>query len=62
MGGKRLISTLGLSDLLVIETELISVIVSLVCLQINQALFRSYIWVHLGISLGYVLKFKAKNL
>lgn len=40
---------------------LISVIVSLVCLQINQGLFRSYIWVHLGISLGYVLKLKAKN-
>ena len=37
---------------------LISIIVSFVCLQINQGLFRSYIWVHLGISLGYLLKIK----
>ncbi len=39
---------------------LISVIVSLVCLQINQGLFRSYIWVHMGISLGYIMKIKAR--
>jgi hypothetical protein len=39
---------------------LISLIVSLACLQINQGLFRSYIWVHIGISLGYVMKIKAK--
>jgi hypothetical protein len=39
---------------------LLSVIVSLACLQINQGLFRSYIWVHIGISLGYVMKIKAK--
>jgi hypothetical protein len=39
---------------------LISVIVSLACLQINQGLFRSYVWVHMGISLGYVMKIKAK--
>lgn len=39
---------------------LISIIVSFACLQINQGLFRSYIWVHIGISLGYVMKIKAK--
>ncbi len=34
----------------------ISVIVMMACLQINQGLFRSYIWVHLGICIGYVQK------
>lgn len=35
---------------------LVSVVVMLICLQFNQGLFRNYVWVHMGISLGYVLK------
>ncbi len=35
---------------------LISIIVMLICLQVNQGLFRSYIWVHIGLAMGYILK------
>lgn len=35
---------------------LISIIVMLVCLQFNQGIFRSYIWTHIGIFVGYCLK------
>ncbi len=35
---------------------LLSLIVMIICLQFNQGLFRSYIWAHMGISLGYVLQ------
>lgn len=35
---------------------LISIVVILICLQVNQGLFRTYIWVHLGLSVGYVMK------
>lgn len=35
----------------------ISTAVMLVCLQVNQGLFRSYIWVHLGLGFGYALKY-----
>lgn len=38
----------------------ISMIVMLVCLQVNQGLFRAYIWVHLGIVIGYIMKISAK--
>jgi O-antigen ligase len=34
----------------------ISILVMLVCLQINQGLFRVYVWAHLGVAAGYVLK------
>jgi O-antigen ligase len=34
----------------------ISIIVMLICLQINQGLFRAYIWVHLGMGAGYAMK------
>lgn len=39
---------------------LVSVLVMLIVLQFNQNLFRSYIWVHLGICLGYVYSLKVK--
>jgi hypothetical protein len=39
---------------------LISTIVMLVCMQVNQGLFRAYIWVHLGLSVGYVMKISSK--
>jgi hypothetical protein len=39
---------------------LISSIVMLVCLQINQGLFRSYIWVHIALSIGYILKIRER--
>jgi len=35
---------------------LLSVIVMLICLQFNQGIFRSYIWTHVGIFVGYCLK------
>jgi hypothetical protein len=35
---------------------LISLVVMMICLQINMGFFRSYVWVHLGVSMGYVLK------
>jgi O-antigen ligase len=35
---------------------LISIGVMLICLQVNQGLFRAYSWVHLGIGVGYVIK------
>lgn len=38
----------------------ISMIVMLVCLQVNQGLFRAYIWVHLGIGVGYVAKINSR--
>jgi len=38
----------------------ISLIVILICLQVNQGLFRAYIWVHLGISIGYALKIRSR--
>jgi O-antigen ligase len=39
---------------------LISIIVMLICLQVNQGLFRAYIWVHLGMGVGYVIKINKK--
>ena len=39
---------------------LISIIVMVICLQINQGLFRCYVWTHIGISVGYVMKIKSK--
>ena len=41
---------------------LISIIVMLICLQINQGLFRCYVWTHIGISVGYVMKVKSRLL
>ncbi len=38
---------------------LISIVVILICLQVNQGLFRTYIWVHLGFGVGYVMKIRA---
>lgn len=35
---------------------IVSTIVMLICLQINQGLFRAYIWTHLGLGLGYAIK------
>jgi hypothetical protein len=35
---------------------LLSVIVMFTCLQFNQGLFRSYIWTHTGVFLGYCLR------
>ncbi len=35
---------------------LLSVIVMFICLQFNQGIFRSYIWTHVGIFVGYCLK------
>ncbi|MEK7339609.1 MAG: hypothetical protein AABZ92_02710, partial [Verrucomicrobiota bacterium] len=35
---------------------LFSVVVMFICLQFNQGIFRSYIWTHLGIFVGYCLK------
>ena len=53
----------ALSDARISEVErktifalFISAIVMIVCLQFNQGLFRSYIWVHMGMSIGYVLR------
>ncbi len=40
----------------------LSVIVMMICLQFNQEIFRSYVWVHVGLSLGYVLQVDSKNL
>jgi O-antigen ligase len=34
----------------------ISIIVMVCCLQFNQELFRNYVWAHMGISVGYVLR------
>lgn len=51
---------LEVEDKVSILAFLISIVVMLVCLQINQGLFRSYIWVHMGIGIGYVLKVKAR--
>ncbi|MBY0529289.1 MAG: O-antigen ligase family protein [Rhabdochlamydiaceae bacterium] len=39
---------------------LISIVVLLICLQINMGLFRVYTWVHIGIGMGYVLKVKGR--
>lgn len=38
----------------------ISMIVMLICLQVNQGLFRAYIWVHLGIGVGYAMKIRER--
>jgi hypothetical protein len=38
---------------------LISILVMVICLQINQGLFRSYIWVHLGLGVGYAARIAA---
>lgn len=35
---------------------LLSVVVMFICLQFNQGIFRSYIWTHVGIFVGYCLK------
>lgn len=40
----------------------VSMIVMIVALQFNQGLFRSYIWVHAGISIGYALKARQSKL
>jgi hypothetical protein len=39
---------------------LISIVVVLICLQINMGLFRVYTWVHIGMAMGYVLKVKER--
>lgn len=38
---------------------LVSIGVMLIVLQFNQNLFRSYVWVHLAICLGYMFCLKA---
>ena len=40
----------------------VSIIVMLICLQINQGLFRCYVWTHIGVGVGYVLKVKSRLL
>lgn len=39
---------------------IISMIVIIICLQVNQGLFRAYVWVHLGMCVGYALKIRSK--
>jgi O-antigen ligase len=41
---------------------LLSMIVMLICLQFNQELFRTYVWAHMGISVGYLLQVRASSL
>ncbi len=38
----------------------VSLIVMCVCLQFNQELFRNYVWVHMGISVGYLLNLQSE--
>ena len=38
----------------------VSLIVMLICLQFNQELFRNYVWIHMGISLGYLLNVRSE--
>lgn len=40
---------------------LISGIVMIICLQVNQGLFRSYIWVHTSLAIGYILTLQPKK-
>lgn len=37
----------------------VSILVMILCLQFNQELFRNYVWAHMGISIGYLLRTKA---
>jgi hypothetical protein len=37
-----------------------SVLVMGVCMQFNQELFRNYVWIHMGISLGYLLNVRSE--
>lgn len=34
----------------------LSAVMMMICLQFNQELFRNYVWAHMGISVGYLLK------
>ncbi len=47
-------SALPIKEKGVIYALLVSLIVMLIVLQFNQNLFRSYVWIHLAFSLGYV--------
>jgi len=38
----------------------VSLIVMCVCLQFNQELFRNYVWVHMGICVGYLLSVRTE--
>lgn len=45
----------------IILSLFISIIVMMICLQFNQELFRNYIWVHLGIGIGYLVSVCSKT-
>lgn len=50
------INRYSLSKAYVLSGLLISSILALIVLQMNQGLFRTYTWVHLGVTLGVALK------
>lgn len=54
------ISLLSQNEKSTIYGLIISICVMLVALQFNQNLFRSYIWVHLAIGLGYMFSIREK--
>jgi hypothetical protein len=53
-------SRLTEEDRMTIFSLFISIVVMMACLQINQGLFRSHIWVHMGIAVGYILSIKTE--
>lgn len=53
---------LSLEERVTLYSLFFSSILILLCLQFNQGLFRPYVWLHLGISIGYALQLKKKVL
>jgi len=49
----------ALEDKKTLFSLFLSVLMMLICLQFNQELFRNYVWAHMGISVGYLLKVRA---
>jgi O-antigen ligase len=47
---------LELSDRITLFALFVSLLTMLFCLQFNQGLFRSYVWLHMGLGVGYVFK------
>jgi hypothetical protein len=52
-------SRLPLTERKTLFAFFVSILVMILCLQFNQELFRNYIWAHMGISIGYLLRTKA---
>jgi hypothetical protein len=49
----------GLEEKKTLFSLFLSVVMMIICLQFNQELFRNYVWAHMGISVGYLLKVRA---